>query len=44
MGRRIFAALMSRGPQRGTWSHQIGSILAAIVLGLAFWWSRTLGG
>ena len=44
IGRKIWTALMSRGAPRGTLAHQIGGVAAAIVLGLAFWWSRSIGG
>ena len=44
MTRKVWAVLMTRGPQRGTWAHQIGGIFAALVLGLVFWWSRIAGG
>lgn len=43
MTQKILAALMSRGPARGTWAHMFGSIFAALILGLAFWWGRSLG-
>ncbi len=40
IGRQIGAALMSRGPQRGTWGHMIGSIAAAVLMGVVFYLVR----
>jgi hypothetical protein len=37
---KVWAVLMSRGPERGTWQHLLGSMGAALVLGLAFWFVR----
>lgn len=44
IGRKIWSALMVRGPKRGTWAHQLGGIFAAIVVGVAFWWARATSG
>ncbi len=43
MTQKIIAVLMSRGPARGTWAHLFGSMGAALILGLAYWWARAVG-
>jgi hypothetical protein len=37
---KIWSVLMSRGSERGTWQHLFGSMGAALIMGLAFWWVR----
>lgn len=43
MAGKVWAILMTRGPQRGTWPHLIGSMAAGLVMGLAFYYGRMLG-
>lgn len=43
MIQKLWTLAASRGPARGTWAHQIGGIVAAVILGLAFWWARSNG-
>lgn len=37
----ILSGLMSRGPARGTWAHQINGLVAAVILGLVLYWLRS---
>lgn len=41
--KQIMSVLMSRGPARGTWAHMLGSMGTALILGLAYWWARSIG-
>lgn len=40
IARHLGAALMSRGPQRGTLGHMIGSIAAGVLMGVVFYLVR----
>lgn len=40
MIQKMTAALMARGPRRGTWSHFWGSMFLALLAGLVFYFTR----
>lgn len=41
IARTITSVLMSRGPARGTWAHQVTALLTAVILGAVLYWTRT---
>lgn len=34
---RVVKAVSAPGPERGTWAHTFGSLMLAVIAGLAYW-------
>jgi len=42
-GRAVLSGLTARGPERGTPAHFWGTLGAGVVMGLVYYWVRSLG-